>query len=428
MTADRHSPDELRRLDMDHVIHPLAVVAGSVPPLIVERAQGARIWDIDGREYIDGTCGLWQCLVGHGRRELAEAAAEQMNRMEFYSSFGEFSNEPAIRLAARLAELAPSGQTRVFFTNGGSEGIETAVKLVRRAWSLQGSPERSVIFSRRGAYHGVGLASMTATGIPRFHEGFGPLATGFEYLSPPVAGPADGGTADRLVAELEETIARIGANRIAALIAEPCLGVGGVVLPPPDYWPRVQGVLREHGILLVLDEIVTGFGRTGHWFGAQAFDIDPDVIVTAKGLTSGYFPMGAVLLGRRIVEALARKPLYHGFTYNGHATGAAVALRNLQIIEEEDLVARASSAGAQIREALHAVCDLPVVTEIRGIGLMIGIELAVPDVSGIELAVRQAGGIVRALAGTILLSPPLVIERQEWERLVDLIAAELRLL
>ena len=424
--SDEYSANELRQLDIDHVVHPLGVVAGGTPPLIVDRALGARIWDIDGREYIDGTCGLWQCLVGHGRRELAEAAAEQMQRMEFYSSFGAFSNEPAIRLAARLAALAPSGQTRAFFTSGGSEGVETAIKLVRRAWSLQDMPERTVILSRCGGYHGVGLASMTATGIPRFREGFGPVVPGFEYLSAPVAGPADDGTSDRLVTELEETIARIGAKKIAAFIGEPVLGVGGAVLPPPDYWARVQQILRGNGILLILDEIVTGFGRTGHWFGAQAFGIEPDVIVTAKGLTSGYVPMGAVMLGRHLVDMLAGMPLYHGFTYNGHATGAAVALRNLQIIEDEGLVARARSTGAQILEALRSECNVPVVTEIRGIGMMIALQLDVADASGVELGVRQSGGIVRSLGGTILLSPPLVITEDEWMRLVHLLATQVR--
>src|SRR5581483_7028312 len=237
----------LAELDAAHVLHPHAVVGSPAAPVIWARGRGATLWDVDGKEYVDGTCGLWQCAVGHGRPELARAAAEQIERLEFYASFWNFANEPSIRLATRLAELSPPGLDRVFFTNGGSEGIETAIKLVRLAWHAQGQPERNVILSRKSAYHGVGVASLAATGIPPLKEGFGPLAPGFVHLSTPTQTAA----ADALVAEL-----------------------GGMIPPPDGYWPQVQQVLREHGILLVLDEIVTGYGRTGHWFGAQRYELD----------------------------------------------------------------------------------------------------------------------------------------------------------
>src|SRR3954452_9124114 len=324
-------------LDTQHVLHPHQIVGAPKPPLVFVEGRAARIRDEEGNWYIDGTCGLWVCPVGHGRRELAEAARRQMETLEYYASFWEFTNPPAAELAARLAQLSPPGLDRVFFTNGGSEGIETAIKLVRLAWEAHGEPDRDVILSRKSAYHGVGSASLAATGIPPLKEGFGPLPPGFVHLSTPTLRSS----ADDLVTELRAAIDEPGAANIAAFIGEPVMGVGGMIPPPDGYWPAVQGVLREHGILLVLDEIVTGYGRTGHWFGAQRYGLDPDVIVTAKALTSGYVPMGAVLVHDRVVDLLEGTAFRHGFTYNGHPVGAAVALANLAIIEREGLIGRA---------------------------------------------------------------------------------------
>src|SRR5256714_1882772 len=347
MTEVTSSASELVRLDTAHVLHPHAVVGRPEPAVVFVRGEGARLWDANGRSYVDGTCGLWQCAVGHGRSELADAAAEQIRTLEFYASFWNFSNEPAIRLAARLADL--SGLPKVFFTNGGSEGVETAIKLVRLAWHAQGQPERKVILSRVSAYHGVGSASLAATGIQALKEGFDPLPPGFVHLSTPTrATPVDD-----LVAELERTIAEIGADRIAAFIGEPVIGVGGMIPPPDGYWPRVREVLGHHGILVIADEIVTGYGRTGAWFASERYGIDPDVIVTAKALTSGYVPMGAVLVGDRVVELLDGTPFRHGFTYNGHPVGAAVALANLDIIEREGLIERAAATGARMLDRLR---------------------------------------------------------------------------
>jgi PLP-dependent transaminase len=412
----------LAELDAAHVLHPHAVVGAPAPPVIWERGRGATLWDADGKEYIDGTCGLWQCAVGHGREELARVAAEQMGRLEFYASFWNFANEPSIRLAARLAELAPSGLQRVFFTNGGSEGIETAIKLVRLAWHAQGAPERNVILSRKSAYHGVGSASLAATGIAPLKEGFAPLAPGFVHLSTPTM-HAD---TDTLVAELEETIERLGADTIAAFIGEPVLGVGGMIPPPEGYWPAVQEVLRAHGILLVLDEVVTAYGRTGHWFGAQRYGLDADVIVTAKALTSGYVPMGAVLVHDRVVAKLDGTAFRHGFTYNGHPVGAAVALENLAIIEREGLIERAASTGARMLERLAPVAALDAVAEVRGVGLMLGIELAGErDAAPVAAAALERGVVVRASGKKIVMSPTFVIEEAQADTVVDVLADEL---
>jgi len=406
----------LIEMDMAHVIHPHAVVGSPSSPLIWSRGRGALLWDVDGREYVDGTCGLWQCAVGHGREELAQVAAEQMAKLEFYASFWNFANEPSIRLAARLAGLSPSGLDRIFFTNGGSEGIETAIKLVRLAWESAGEPGRDLILSRKSAYHGVGSASLAATGIAPLKEGFDPLPPGFVHLSTPTL-RAD---VDELVAELEQTIAEHGAERIAAFVGEPVMGVGGMIPPPDGYWPSVQEVLRRHGILLVLDEVVTGYGRTGHWFGAQRYELDPDVIVTAKALTSGYVPLGAVLVHDRVVELLGGTAFRHGFTYNGHPVGCAVALANLDIIEREGLLERAVETGSRMLERLQPAADVTGVAEVRGVGLMLGVELEEGlDAAPVAARALERGVVVRASGQKIVMSPPLVIETEQADRVVD---------
>ncbi len=415
----------LGQLDRAHIIHPHAVVGRPQEPIVWARGEGALLWDDEGNRYIDGTCGLWQCAVGHGRAELADVAAQQMRTLEFYASFWDFSNEPSIRLAAKLAELSPPGLEHVFFTNGGSEGIETAIKLVRLAWHAQGAPERNVILSRKAAYHGVGSASLAATGIPPLKEGFGPLPDGFVHLSTPTRSSS----ADDLVAELERTIDEIGAGRIAAMVGEPVMGVGGMIPPPEGYWQRVQEVLRAHGILLVLDEIVTAYGRTGHWFAAERYGLDPDAIVTAKALTSGYVPMGAVLVHDRLVAMLDGTQLRHGFTYNGHPVGAAVALANLAIIEREGLLARAVEIGDRMLSGLKPAEELDAVAEVRGVGAMLGIELAGDrDGAPVAAGARRNGVIVRASGQKIVLSPPLVIELGQADRIVEVLLAELQAL
>jgi PLP-dependent transaminase len=413
---------ELAALDAAHVIHPHAIVGAPVPPVIWARGRGATLWDIHGKEYVDGTCGLWQCAVGHGREELARVAAEQMSTLEFYASFWNFANEPSIRLAARLAALSPPGLDRVFFTNGGSEGAETAIKLVRLAWHAQGQPERNIILSRKSAYHGVGSASLAATGIPPLKEGFGPLAPGFVHLSTPTVRTDAGELVDELRAAIDEH----GADRIAAFIGEPVMGVGGMIPPPDGYWPQVQEVLREHGILLVLDEVVTAYGRTGHWFGAQKYGLDADVIFTAKALTSGYVPMGAVLVHDRVVQLLEGTQFRHGFTYNGHPVGAAVALANLEIIEREGLLDRAAQVGARMLERLKPVEELDCVAEVRGVGLMLGVELAGDrDAAPVAAGALQQGVVVRASGQKIVMSPPFVIEDEQADRVIDVLVEEL---
>lgn len=417
---------DLTRLDQAHVLHPHTTIGRPPKPLVLVRGRGARVWDSAGREYLDGTCGLWQCPVGHGREELAKVAAGQMRKLEFYASFWDLSNPPAIELATRLADLAPADCSTVFFTNGGSEGNETAIKLARLAWYAQQRPERTMILSREGAYHGVGSASLAATGLAAFHEGFGPLNPGFVHLTKPHGKRIGPGAVEFLIGELEATIANIGPDRIAAFMGEPIMGVGGMVPPPSGYWPRVQEVLRRHKILLIVDEIVTAFGRTGHWFGCERFGIEPDIVVTAKGLSSGYVPMGAVLIGPRVMDMLDGTPFLHGFTYNGHPVGAAVSLANLDIIENERLLERANVVGSRILKGLESLEGEPGVFEVRGVGMAFGVELDIDDVKPVVEAIRDEGVLVRGSGRNIVMSPPLVVTHEEADLLVNTVSSAVR--
>lgn len=421
--AGARSTAELQKLDRDHLVHPHQVIGHPVDPVVIVKGEGSLLWDSEGREYIDGTCGLWQNAVGHGRKELAQVAAEQMGEMEFYASFWDYSNAPAIELGAKLAELTGERLSHMHFTSGGSEGNEVAVKLARLAWEKAGSPDKDVILSRQGAYHGSGAgASLAATGIPPLREGFGPIPAGFEYLRRPKAGDPENGDVDALVADLEAAIERIGADKIAAFIGEPIMGVSGVIVPPEGYWPRIQEVLRKHDILFIFDEVISAFGRLGYWFAAERFDVQPDMIVTAKAITSGYFPFGAVLIGDRPMELLDGQILRHGFTYNAHPVGAAVALANIGLIESEGLLDQVAETGARMGELLHGLEQLDAVEEVRGEGLMWALELTEGDAIALAGKARERGAIVRGMERRITLSPPFTIAPLELERLVEAIA------
>jgi putrescine aminotransferase len=411
-----------KALDQRYLLHPHGIVGRPRPPLVVVRGENARIWDSDGNEYIDGSAGLWLCNIGHGRSELADVARRQMEQLECYASFWNFSNVPSVELAARLAELAPPGLDHVFFTNGGSEGIETAVKLARLLWYVEGQPERNIVLSRKGAYHGASWLATAATGIAPLHEGFTPLPAGFVHLTPPTSAV----TTDALVAELDAKIAELGRGRIAAFVGEPVMGVGGVLVPPEDYWPRVQAVLRRHGILFILDETITGYGRTGAWFAAEHWGgLSPDLLVTAKALTSGYFPLGAVLIGDRVFAGLEGHPFRHGFTYNGHPTGCAVALENLAIIEREDLLRRATELGRRLADGFVELERHPTVVEARSFGLLGGLDIRVANEQELADALLEAGLVVRLLAGKIAVSPPLSATDADLERLLEILDEQL---
>jgi adenosylmethionine-8-amino-7-oxononanoate aminotransferase len=326
-------------------------------------------------------------------------------------------------LAKRLAELSAPGPQHVHFTSGGSEGNATAIKLARLAWHHAGEPERTVILARQAGYHGSGSgASLWATGLPMTQEGFGPRGDGFVHLSAPQLGRTP---TDELIDELEMMIEREGPGRIAAFIGEPIMGVGGVLQPPDDYWPRVETVLRRHGILLILDEVITAFGRLGHWFGFQRYGLTPDFVVTAKAITSGYIPFGAVLVGDRPMQLLDGRMLRHGLTYHGHPVGAAVALENLAIIEREGLLDNTRERGAQLGAALRRLGDEAAVADVRGEGLMWAVQFTSADGEAVGQALRRRGLIVRGMLDRIMISPPLVITASEVDELVSIVATEI---
>ena len=383
--------------------------------------EGAWIETDQGVHLLDATAGLWHANIGHGRERLALAAAAQIRKLETYHTFGTFVNDQAVALADRVAAISPIEDAKVFFVSGGSDAIETAAKLARRFWQLQGQTNKRIIVSREWAYHGLHGFGTSIGGIPYNREGYGS-----ESLIPETARvPAN--DADALEAE----ILRLGPDRVAAVFAEPIIGTGGVILPAPGYLQRVEQICQEYDVLFVADEVITGFGRTGEMFASGLFDLHPDMVVVAKGITSGYAPLGGVLIGPRVWEPFFAEggPIFrHGVTYSGHATACAVAQANLDVIEEEQLVARVATLSPVLEQAMAPLAKHPHVTEVRtGIGLLAGVQLA-PEVDGaaIARACLEAQVVIRIITNnTIQISPPFVIAEDELWRITGAIAAAL---
>jgi putrescine aminotransferase len=401
--------------------HPFADMKSVVDhgELVIERGQGAVVYDANGRRYIDATASLWYCNVGHGRREIADAAAAQMARLAAYSTFGDFANRPVLELAERVAGYAPVEDPKVFFTSGGSDSIDTALKLARRWWLAKGQPGRTLAVSRSGGYHGMHVAGTALAGIEPNRAGYGDLMTGTETVA------WDSAEA------LEELINRVGAERVAAFFCEPVIGAGGVFHSPPGYLAKVRDICRQAGVLFVADEVVTGFGRVGAWFASERFDLDPDLIVCAKGITSGYLPLGAVVASGRLAEPFFDGTVglwRHGYTYSGHAAVAAAALANLDIMEREDLPARARVLETELADAVAPLAAHGLVSEVRvAEGVLAAVQLdpaLIAEDAGLPLkvvaAARRAGVATRTLAtGAIHVSPPLVITGEELRELHD---------
>jgi putrescine---pyruvate transaminase len=412
---------------MTRLWHPFADMAAVQRggELSIVRGEGSHVWDADGRRYLDATASLWYCNVGHGRREIAEAVAAQMHELEAYSIFQDLTNPPAEELAARVAELAPVEGSTVFLTSGGSDSIDTATKMVRRYWQLVGEPERQVLIRRERAYHGMHTAGTSLSGIPANLEGHGRLIEGVVEV-----GWDD---ADALRATIQE----LGAGRVAAFFCEPVIGAGGVFAPPAGYLDAVRSVCRETGVLFVADEVITGFGRTGAWFASERWSLDPDLITCAKGITSGYLPLGAVIAAPRVWEPFWTETAgmwRHGYTYAGHATVAAAALANLEVIEREGIVARARTLEGELAAALAPLAEHALVSEVRaGTGVLAAVQIdpdaleADPGLLGrVVPACRRAGIMTRTLAtGAIHVSPPLVIDAVELKELAEGIGAAL---
>jgi adenosylmethionine-8-amino-7-oxononanoate aminotransferase len=391
--------------------------------LVLDRGEGVWVWDEQGRRYLDATAGLWYCNVGYGRNEIVEAAAAQMRRLHAYSHYGDVTSRPTTALAERIATLAPTEDSVVFFTSGGGESVETAVKLTRRFWSLTGSPDRTIVISRERAYHGLAGYGTSIVGADVFKAGHGPLA-GDTLLVP-------WNDADALAAAIDE----VGAERVAAFFCEPIVGAGGILLPPEGYLQAVERVCRERGVLFVVDEVICGYGRVGDWFASRRFGLTPDLVTFAKGITSGYVPLGGVIVAPRVREAFWGSPgagvWRHGYTYSGHATATAAAHPNLDIIERENLLGRALELERELSETLGPLAGHELVSEVRaGLGAVAAVQLdpaliasdpGLPDRA--LLALREHGVLTRVLVGGGLqVSPPLVLTRAE----VDELAARFR--
>jgi len=411
---------------MSHYWHPFADMHRvSGRELIFRRGEGCWIEDVDGRRYLDATAGLWYCNVGHGRREIAEAAAAQLERLAAYSNFGAFATEPTIALTERLAAMAPMDEAVVFLGSGGSDAVDTAAKLARRYWDATGHPERRLIVSREHAYHGMHAFGTGLGGIPANREGYG--------------GPIVGDTIQVGAHDVDELEAlfRARGSQIAAFIGEPVIGAGGVIPPDDGYWEAVTRLCDAHGILLVVDEVITGFGRLGTMFGSERFGIAPDMVTFAKGVTSGYLPLGGVLVGRRVQEPFWDGPagpvFRHGYTYSGHATACAAALANLDILEREGLVGRAAALEPVLEREIARLDAAPLVGETRVVGLTAAVELdgdvlavdpGLPE--AVAAAARGYGVLTRVLRGVALqVSPPFVITEVEIRMLVDGLEAAL---
>jgi len=435
------SDSALLAADAAHHLHPFTdykALAAEGSRVIV-RAEGCTLWDSQGNAILDGMAGLWCVNIGYGRDELADVAARQMRELPYYNTFFKTTTRPATELAARLAELTPEGLEHVFFANSGSEANDTIVRMVRRYWQLHGQPERSVIISREYAYHGSTLVGASLGGMSAMHSQTGLPLPGFEHIRPPYylrdggnMTPQEFGVA--AAQALEERILELGPERVAAFIAEPIQGAGGVIVPPDSYFPEIQRICREYGILLIADEVICGFGRTGNWFGCETFGIKPDLMTLAKGLSSGYLPISAVMVGDRVARTLIDEggEFFHGFTYSGHPVACAVALENLRIMQDEGMVERVrDDIGPYFQSRLRELADHRLVGEVRGVGLIAGIEMVRDKDGPVFFEPEGKVGticrdhcfrnnvIMRAVRDGMVISPPLVISHAEVDRLVE---------
>lgn len=444
-----HDIAELRRLDVAHHLPAQSSyklqrdMGGS---RIITRAQGSTIWDGDGNAILDGMAGLWCVDVGYGRKELAEVAYEQMLELPFYNTFFRTATPPPIELATKLAGLLGGELQHIFFNSSGSEANDTVFRLVRTYWALKGEPERTVFISRRNAYHGSTVAGASLGGMHYMHAQGGLPIPGIEHVMQPYRfgdgfdeEPAAFGA--RAAQAIEDRILEVGPDKVAAFIGEPVQGAGGVVIPPDGYWQRVEAICRKYRILLISDEVICGFGRLGEWFGFQKFGYTPDIVSMAKGLSSGYQPISATAVSSEIVATFrtSEDDFVHGYTYSGHPVAAAVALRNLEIIEREGLVGRVrDDIGPYFQAALRRLADHRLVGETRAMGLIGAVELVSEPGTNRRFGGKEglagpivrdaciAGGLmVRAVRDTIVMCPPFVITHEEIDRMVAILGRAL---
>jgi len=438
--SKKTSTSEWRARDRQY-LHPFTdhKALGEKGTRIITSAEGVYITDSDGNQLLDAMAGLWCVNVGYGRQELVDAASRQMQELPYYNSFFQSAHPPVIELSELLAEISPPQFNHTFFTGSGSEANDTVIKLLRRYWDLAGEPARKIIISRNNAYHGSTIAAGSLGGMSEMHKQTGTLLPGIEHIEQPYyfelggdLSPAEFGL--RQARLLEQRINEVGPANVAAFIAEPVQGAGGVIIPPDSYWPEIQRICREYGILLIADEVITGFGRLGEWFGSQRLGIEADLMSFAKGVTSGYLPLGGVLVGDRIAEVVGTSggEFAHGFTYSGHPVACAVASANIGILKDEGIVDRVrDETGPYFNDRWAGLADHPIVGEARSIGLVGAIEI-VRDKSSRERFDKDLGAgkrcrdfcfenglVMRAVADSMIVSPPLVFGKQHVDELVD---------
>jgi len=431
--------------DTAHLIHPLHDTRAQRAARVWVKGDGAILTDADGRDYIDGLAGLWNVLAGHGRRELAEAARAQCETLAYASGYCGSSNEPAITLAEQLASLTYPSINRFFFTSGGGEATESSIKMARAYWKLRGRPDKTKVISRIEGYHGVTMAAMSATGLSAYWPLFEPRVPGFIHIpSPdPYRYEAPPGVSQGIAAanELEQAILREGADTVAMFLAEPVQGAGGVIVPQDDYFPRIREICDQHDVLLVADEVITAFGRTGTLFALDHWGVEPDIVQFAKAITSGYVPFGGIGINDTIGDVLDDdgRAWMHAYTYSAHPVGCAVALRNLRIIEDEDLPGQCAEKGERLLATLRATLgDHPHVGDIRGKGLMCAVELVADRATkqsfpagdkvgpGVQQAAAERGLFSRVKADTYVLAPPAIISHEQIDRTVETLSAAIR--
>ncbi len=440
---DRNSTARWRQLDLRHHLSPfsdyLARKESGGNRIIVE-AEGCWLTDSEGNKLLDAMAGLWCVALGYGRKELAEVAYRQLQELPYYNSFFQTTVPPAVELAEKLAELTPDGFNRAFFGSSGSESNDTVVRLVRHYWHCVGKPEKTDFISREYAYHGSTMAAASLGGMRPMQERFGLPLAGFHHVTPPYWYDFGGELSHddfglKAARAIEDKILEVGPEKVAAFIGEPIQGAGGVIVPPSTYWPEVQRICGKYDVLLVADEVICGFGRTGEWFGSQTYDIKPDLITMAKQITSGYLPLSAVMVHDRVGEALESYKggeFAHGYTYSGHPVCCALALENLRILDEEGIVGQVKTdSGPYLQECLQSLADHPIVGEVRGIGMLGAVELVKDKASRSrftseeEVAIKcrthcfANGVVIRAVRDAMIMSPPLTMTRSEIDQVVE---------
>ncbi len=434
-----HMPtEELQRLDAAHHMHPFTTNDDleKKGARVITRAKGVTLTDSEGNEILDAMAGLWCVNIGYGRDELAEVSSRQMRELPYYNTFFQTTHVPAIALAERLAELTPYDLNHVFFANSGSEANDTNIRIVRTYWQEKGQPEKTVIISRKNAYHGSSVASSALGGMSGMHAQSG-MIPDIHHIDQPNwwaeggdMSPEDFGR--ERAQQLEKAIIELGEHKVAAFIGEPVQGAGGVIIPPSTYWPEIQRICDKYGILLIADEVICGFGRTGNWFGSQTMGIKPDIMTVAKGLSSGYAPISASIVNDKVAAVLGACEFNHGYTYSGHPVACAVALENLRILDEEGIVSHAARELAPyLKEKFESLGDHPMVGEVKVVGMMGSLALTpdkttrakfAADVGTVGFMVRERcfanNLIMRHVGDRMVISPPLVITKAEIDTLI----------